>query len=193
MPEVKMPRTKDNNDDRRNEFVRVAEDLFKKNGIVDTTINSIVKEMDVAKGLFYYYFNSKDDVIDAISEKYNEVFRTSMKQSMDELDFPTRLDRFVENTVDAFKQLKDKLEGADGADLSALSLRSMDEAKEQAGDTLKDLLEEGNDLHHLHVENTEYLADMIVGGITNLVEKGEATPEEMKKLIIGLIEKTGKD
>ena len=56
---------------RRDEFVAAAEKLFRENGIVETTINAIVKEMDVAKGLFYYYFESKDDVIDAISEKYN--------------------------------------------------------------------------------------------------------------------------
>ena len=38
-------------DERRNEFIDAAEKLFKENGIVDTTINAIVKEMDVAKGL----------------------------------------------------------------------------------------------------------------------------------------------
>ena len=43
-------------DERRNEFVDAAEKLFQENGIVDTTINAIVKEMNVAKGLFYYYF-----------------------------------------------------------------------------------------------------------------------------------------
>ena len=38
-------------DERRNEFIDAAEKLFKENGIVDTTINAIVKEMDVAKGV----------------------------------------------------------------------------------------------------------------------------------------------
>ena len=44
--------------------------LFKENGIVDTTINSIVREMDVAKGLFYYYFKSKQDIYLATIEQY---------------------------------------------------------------------------------------------------------------------------
>ena len=48
--------------------------------------------MDVAKGLFYYYFKSKDDVIDAISEKYNEVFNEMMNASMEEKsDYEGRL------------------------------------------------------------------------------------------------------
>ena len=53
-----MPENKDN-EERKNEFIDAAEKLFKENGIVETTISSIVKEMDVAKGLFYYYFNQK--------------------------------------------------------------------------------------------------------------------------------------
>ena len=48
---------------RREEFINAAEKLFKENGVVETTVNAIVKELDVAKGLFYYYFKSKDDVI----------------------------------------------------------------------------------------------------------------------------------
>ena len=64
--------------------MEAAERLFRKNGIVDTTVNSIVKEMNVAKGLFYYYFNSKDDVIEAISEKYSQAFNAMMQQSLDQ-------------------------------------------------------------------------------------------------------------
>ena len=41
-----MPENKDN-EERKNEFIDAAEKLFKENGIVETTISSIVKEMDV--------------------------------------------------------------------------------------------------------------------------------------------------
>jgi hypothetical protein len=51
-----MPNNQDI-EQRKQEFVDAAEKLFKKNGIVDTTISAIVKEMDVAKGLFYYYLS----------------------------------------------------------------------------------------------------------------------------------------
>ena len=87
----------DKEEERRSEFMDAAEKLFKENGIVDTTINSIVKELDVAKGLFYYYFKSKDDVIDAISEKYNEAFNEMMKASMDRPGFDERLDQYIDN------------------------------------------------------------------------------------------------
>ena len=84
-------------DERRNEFVDAAEKLFQENGIVDTTINAIVKEMNVAKGLFYYYFKSKDDVIDAVSEKYKEVFNDMLQTSMDKPTYEERLQQYIQN------------------------------------------------------------------------------------------------
>ena len=94
-----MKETKDT-DERRNEFIDAAEKLFKENGVVDTTINAIVKEMDVAKGLFYYYFKSKDDVIDAICEKYNNDFKAAIQRSLDSsAEFDDKLDEFIDNTI----------------------------------------------------------------------------------------------
>ena len=95
---------------RRDEFVAAAEKLFRENGIVETTINAIVKEMDVAKGFFYYYFESKDDVIDAISEKYNLDFRRSIERSLRQDEFDQRLDAFIEDSILSFRQMSSLLD-----------------------------------------------------------------------------------
>ena len=55
---------------RREEFINAAEKLFKENGVVETTVNAIVKELDVAKGLFYYYFKSRRKSKTCKSQKY---------------------------------------------------------------------------------------------------------------------------
>ncbi|MBR0478017.1 MAG: TetR/AcrR family transcriptional regulator, partial [Solobacterium sp.] len=111
--------------DRRNEFIAAAEKLFRENGIVDTTISSIVKEVNVAKGLFYYYFNSKEDVIDAVSEKYREIFRAHVQQKAEEQDYDERLAHFVENGTASFTELWNKV-GV--KDMSPLSQKRVDDA-----------------------------------------------------------------
>ena len=110
------------NEDRREEFIDAAERLFKK----------IVSEMNVAKGLFYYYFKSKDDVIDAISEKYNESFRQSIRKNLSKEDcFEERLDQFLDNTIASFRQMCENLQGASkDIDLSILSSRSLKPRKQ---------------------------------------------------------------
>lgn len=179
-------------EERRSEFVDAAEKLFKENGIVDTTINSIVKEMNVAKGLFYYYFNSKDDVIEAISEKYNQVFNEMMKASMDKPTYEERLDQFVENSVISFRTLNNKVY-EEHVDLTPLTLRSIEEAKASAIDGLTELLEEGIDNGALQFVHPRYYADVLIGGVLTLVQENEAPDEEIKEIIMDLIERSGKD
>ena len=186
----------DNRDseERRNEFVDAAEKLFRENGIVDTTISAIVKEMDVAKGLFYYYFKSKDDVIDAISEKYNEVFNEMMYASMDsKSDYEGRLHQFVANTVNSFRDLDNKLSTDEDVDLSQLSMRSIDEAKTNAIAALVSMFEEGNENDELMLEHPKYYADILISGIIELVQQKEAADAEITEIILDLIERAGKD
>ena len=47
----------------KKEFViEKSADLFFRNGYVNTGLNDILKACDIAKGSFYYYFSSKDEV-----------------------------------------------------------------------------------------------------------------------------------
>ncbi|WP_018247352.1 TetR/AcrR family transcriptional regulator [Orenia marismortui] len=54
---------------RKNEILDVAEELFAKEGFDNTPVSKIVNKVGVAKGTFYYYFNSKEDIIVAILER----------------------------------------------------------------------------------------------------------------------------
>jgi AcrR family transcriptional regulator len=54
---------------RRKELVDIAEKLFIKKGYEETPVSAIVKKAKVAQGTFYYYFDSKDDVLDAMVDK----------------------------------------------------------------------------------------------------------------------------
>ena len=179
---------------RRSEFIDAAEKLFRENGIVDTTVNSIVKELDVAQGLFYYYFKSKDDVIEAISEKYNRDFRQAIQRSLDPSnDFEERLNGFLENTIVSFRTLWDNLQGKNETiDLTILSTRSLDEAKQTASEKLSELLKEGNELKRMNIPNPEYFSKMIISGIADLAGQAESDLREIKTMIDELIGKAGK-
>jgi AcrR family transcriptional regulator len=61
-----MARTSKNPDDRKLEIIEVAERLFRENGFKKTSVDAIIQAMGVAKGTFYYYFKSKDAVLEAI-------------------------------------------------------------------------------------------------------------------------------
>ena len=53
-------------DTKRNEIIDCAAVLFTKKGYEATSVNAILKQLGIAKGTFYYYFESKEEVMDAV-------------------------------------------------------------------------------------------------------------------------------
>lgn len=68
--------------EKRIEFIQVAEELFLEKGFENTSVDDIVKKMGAAKGLFYYYFDSKDDVILAILDMTYEEIKANIEKVM---------------------------------------------------------------------------------------------------------------
>ena len=55
---------------RITEILDTAEHLFTINGYCGTTINDIAKEMSVAQGMPYYYFKSKEEILEALVNRH---------------------------------------------------------------------------------------------------------------------------
>ncbi len=53
-------------EERKKEILITARGLFVQKGYDQTSINDILKIVDIAKGTFYYYFSSKEEVLQAI-------------------------------------------------------------------------------------------------------------------------------
>lgn len=51
---------------RRTEILEAAGELFRNQGYVNTTVEAIIQQVGIAKGTFYYYFKSKEDILDAL-------------------------------------------------------------------------------------------------------------------------------
>jgi AcrR family transcriptional regulator len=63
------PRTKPP-EERRDELMNAAQRLFLKQGVAPTTIEQITSGADVAKGTFYLYFSSKEDILAALGDRF---------------------------------------------------------------------------------------------------------------------------
>lgn len=63
-------RTTKKPEERKEEIVQTAKRLFVERGYKRTQIKDIVGAVGVAQGLFYYYFKSKEDVMEAVAAEY---------------------------------------------------------------------------------------------------------------------------
>ena len=66
---IAMKRIVKDPEERKRELIDAAERLFTRNGFEQTLVSDIVREVDVSQGAFYYYFESKEDVLVAIVKK----------------------------------------------------------------------------------------------------------------------------
>ena len=76
-------------EERKAEMVAAASRLFAQQGFVRTSVAEIVSAVDVAKGLFYYYFTTKDDMVKAVVEGYCSYLGAQTQQIAD-LPIPAR-------------------------------------------------------------------------------------------------------
>ncbi len=69
-------------EERKNEILDTAEMLFITKGYTKTTVNDILNAIGIAKGTFYYYYNSKEEVMEAVISRFVEAGVVKAKEIM---------------------------------------------------------------------------------------------------------------
>jgi len=79
-----MSRVVKKHDVRKKEIMDTAERLFLEFGYEETPIELIIKEVGIAKGTFYHYFRSKDELLDELVEGLIEEVNGNIKKIAEE-------------------------------------------------------------------------------------------------------------
>ncbi len=82
-----MTRITKDHEERRSEILNTAQRLFIEKGFIRTSVSEIVKEIGVAQGTFYYYFKTKEDILNAIIERYTDELTSEAAACMDHPDW----------------------------------------------------------------------------------------------------------
>lgn len=94
-----MVRTVKEYDDRYTEFLDTAQTLFFTQGYEATSVQAIINVMNVSKGAFYHYFDSKTDLLEAIVFRLSEHMVSQLDDiiSKSDLDVIEKLHLFFAN------------------------------------------------------------------------------------------------
>src|ERR1700744_3988688 len=82
---------------RRAELLDCAQGLFLSKGYEKTTINDVIAATGLSKGAFYHHFAAKEDLLEAIAERFGQAARADLARVRDEpdLDALQRLNRLL--------------------------------------------------------------------------------------------------
>jgi AcrR family transcriptional regulator len=58
-------------EERRDEILDAADELFGQKGFDGTSTNDILEKVGIARGTLYYHFKSKEDIMDGLIGRYN--------------------------------------------------------------------------------------------------------------------------
>lgn len=95
MREVKDPEV------RKAEIMAAAQGLFYQKGYLNTTTQDIIKSLGISRGLLYYHFKSKEDILFSIIEKHIEPLLSFFKSltNNEELSAQEKIVTFIQSTV----------------------------------------------------------------------------------------------
>lgn len=91
-----MARILKNPEERKNELIDIAEELFKTVGYKNTAVSNIVKKANVAQGTFYYYFKSKEDIFLAVFDKHMDNYLCEFEEIVNQINI---------NAIEKIKQV----------------------------------------------------------------------------------------
>jgi AcrR family transcriptional regulator len=93
-------------EERRNELMDAAERLFAEKGYEHTSASDIIRKVGVAQGTFYYYFDSRDDILNAVIDRYTDRYIDSARGIADD-EGMSAIEKF-QGIVDEFLSLKSR-------------------------------------------------------------------------------------
>lgn len=186
--------TKDH-DERRNEILDTAERLFYTKGYTKTTINDILNEIGIAKGTFYYYFKSKDEVMHAIINRIVDYDLVVAKE----------IAKDTELSVNA-KLLKIMLSQGQGAQPDSHKKELTEQFQQEGNEiihqqtlaiiikklspVLAEVVEEGVEQGLFHVERAQETIEFLLAGAEFIFDLSsfQWTPQEQENRVLAFLE-----
>ena len=117
-------------DVRKAEILKIAGTLFQSQGYALTSVDEIVRQADIAKGTFYYYFKSKEEVLEAIIIDIVEEGATKARRILNEQSIPL-LNRIMmammaqKPDFEGSEEIKEELHKVENVKLHRIYLREM--------------------------------------------------------------------
>ena len=158
-----MPTTTDY-EKKRNEILDCAEHLFISKSYESTTVNTILRELNIAKGTFYYYFKSKEEVMDAVIMRIINDELQYAKQILVKKDM-SAFDKLISILFNKPKSNNNKDAMVDTlhvADNALMKQRALQRTIEFICPVLADIISEGN-------ANEEFSSDYPLADIQFLI------------------------
>lgn len=183
-------------DERKNEIIDTASRIFAQKGYDKSSVNDILNAIGIAKGTFYHYFKSKEDVLDAVIERATDMIAEQVKEVVDNPQLAPEekllgvfMSMRIENQMEeGFLEEMHQPENALMHQKSLVSIITV------LTPMLTQVVKEGMEKGVFHTAYPEQYMQIFLASATTLFDDGifQVEPEKQEKLfqaLISLLEK----
>ena len=169
-----MAKTKE---ERRNEIIETAGKLFEEKGYEQTQVQDIVNEIGVAKGLFYYYFKSKDEVMEELADRYAEAIIDAVNKLIDK-DITTfdKINRIFQIFIDSAEKKFGIFMGILNVKNGITHERIFFNVGKKMVPLVTELILSGNDNGECNCSDPKFITEFLVSGLFNIMN--QISPDE---------------
>jgi AcrR family transcriptional regulator len=178
-----MKRISKGPEERRRELIDTAERLFLERGYEHTAISDIVKELNIAQGTLYYYFRSKEDILEAVVEKSIAVLEQKIIEiaSDEGLDEPVRLNAAVNAILGFISQRNDFIDFIH-QDINAVMHAKLEKATvERIVPILSRLVVQGDENGRMHVENPRETIELLSTALVYIFHQPDINNDQQRR------------
>ncbi|MEG2348500.1 MAG: TetR/AcrR family transcriptional regulator [Clostridia bacterium] len=177
---------------KKREIIEKTKELIETKGIEKTSIRDIVKSIGMAQGLFYYYFKSKEEVIQTIINEYVVSICTDIAINIKKIvnDFSTwdeKLEKISELIINIYINNKSQYEIFDKNENGQLYQSILYIVIDKMALQIEDAIQIAIKNKYIDIKYPQETAYMIIYGILNLIYYKNVEDE---KVITQLIKQT---
>ncbi len=155
----------------RKAIVKVASSIFSKFGYKKTSMDDIAREFGMGKSSLYYYFESKEDIFEAVVVHEADVLKIALMEVISKTRDPReKLRHYILVRMSSFRKLSNYYNAIFSEDLSHFEFieKIRERYDKEEVQTVKHILTEGAIMNTFNIENTELAAIAICTAMKGL-------------------------
>jgi len=173
-------------EERRREILDAARELFRTIGYENTTMQSLMVKLDVAKGTIYHYFTSKEELLEAVVEDLIDQDLRNKQQLLESPEFISlsALEKMcrLQEVPSLAEENEEILEGLHDSSNSSMHTRQLGSYISRLAPLYAKIIEEGCQEGVFSTEYPLECAEFLLAGIQFITDVG-FFPWEEKQLV----------
>ena len=169
---------------KKQEIVEISKNLINEKGVNNVSIRDIVKSVGMAQGLFYYYFKSKEEILEIIINEYVEAFSKELEKSVDSIqmeydNWKEKIETTIKLLVKLYKDNTSPLEKFNNKKNKDLYMSMVYATIDRLANLIEKVITEALNSGFIKLTHPKETAYVLIYGIIDLINHKKIVDEKI--------------